>query len=256
MKVVLLSGGLGTRLSEETSLKPKPMVEIGGRPMLLHIMNIYAHFGFKDFVVACGYKANVIKDFFSNFYLNNSDFTISFKTGDRTIVNPVAVDWTVSVIDTGLNTMTGGRVLRLKNLIKNETFMVTYGDGVSDVDIGKLLAFHKSHGKLATVTAVQPPARFGSLELDGARVNKFAEKVDSNETWINGGFFVFEPGIFDYISGDPMPLEKDPLTNIASDGQLMAFKHRGFWQPMDTIRDRAHLEDLWASGNAPWSFGT
>ncbi len=253
MKVVLLAGGFGSRLSEETVARPKPMVEIGGRPILLHIMELYAYFGFSDFVVACGYKGEYIKNFFNNFYLNNSDYTISLKDGERTVVNPVARDWKVSVVDTGLHTMTAGRLRRLRSWIGDETFMLTYGDGLANVDILALLRFHRAHGQLATVTAVQPPARFGSLEIDGSRVANFSEKIHNQETWINGGFFVFEPGVFDYLTDlDSMPLEKQPLTNLARASELMAFKHEGFWQPMDTVRDRDLLEEIWAEGQAPW----
>ncbi len=257
MKVVLLAGGFGSRLSEETIVRPKPMVEIGGRPILLHIMELYARFGFNDFVIACGYKGEYIKNFFNNFHLNNSDYTISLKSGERTIVNPVAEDWKVSVVDTGLDTMTAGRVRKLKRWIGDDTFMLTYGDGLADVDLGALLRFHRAHGKLATVTGVQPPARFGSLELDGAKVMAFAEKIHSHDTWINGGFFVFEPGMFDYLTElDSMPLEKEPLTRIASSGELMAFKHEGFWHPMDTVRDKEILEEMWAEGEAPWKMAS
>ena len=257
MKVVLLAGGFGSRLSEETIVKPKPMVEIGGRPILLHIMELYARFGFTDFVIACGYKGEYIKNFFNNFHLNNSDYTISLKSGERTIVNPVAEDWKVSVVDTGLNTMTAGRVRRLRRWIGDDSFMLTYGDGLADVDLGALLRFHRAHGKLATVTAVQPPARFGSLELEGAKVAAFTEKVRTHETWINGGFFVFEPGMFDYLTElDSMPLEKEPLSNLAIAGELMAFKHDGFWHPMDTVRDKEILEEIWAEGAAPWKMAS
>jgi len=253
MKVVLLAGGFGSRLSEETIVRPKPMVEIGGRPILLHIMELYARFGFNEFVIACGYKGEYIKDFFNNFHLNNSDFTISLKSGERTIVNPVAEDWKVSVIDTGLDTMTAGRIRKLRPWIGDDTFMLTYGDGLADIDLETLLRFHRAHGKLATVTAVQPRARFGSLELDGTKVSAFTEKVRTQETWINGGFFVFEAGVFDYLTElDSMPLEKEPLSNIARAGELMAFKHDGFWHPMDTIRDKQILEEMWAEGQAPW----
>jgi glucose-1-phosphate cytidylyltransferase len=257
MKIVLLAGGFGSRLSEETIVKPKPMVEIGGRPIILHIMELYARFGFKDFVIACGYKGEYIKNFFNNFHLNNSDYTISLQSGERTIVNPVAEDWRVSVVDTGLNTMTAGRVRKLRSWIGDDTFMLTYGDGLADVDLQALLRFHRAHGKIATVTAVQPPARFGSLKLDGAKVEDFAEKIHSQETWINGGFFVFEPGMFDYLTDlDTMPLEKEPLTNVARDGELMAFKHDGFWHPMDTMRDKEILEEMWADGEAPWKMAS
>ena len=253
MKVVLLAGGFGSRLSEETIVKPKPMVEIGGRPILLHIMELYAQFGFTDFVIACGYKGEYIKNFFNNFHLNNSDYTISLKSGERTIVNPVAEDWKVSVVDTGLETMTAGRLRRLRPWIGDDAFMLTYGDGLADVDLEALLRFHRAHGCFATVTAVQPPARFGSLEIEGSKVSAFTEKIRAHETWINGGFFVFEPGVFDYLTElDSMPLEKKPLSDLATDGQLMAYKHHGFWHPMDTIRDREILEQYWSDGAAPW----
>ena len=253
MKVVLLAGGFGSRLSEETIVKPKPMVEIGGRPILLHIMEFYAQFGLTDFVIACGYKGAYIKEFFNNFHLNNSDYTISLRSGERTILNPAMEDWKVSVVDTGLNTMTAGRVRKLRPWIGNDTFMLTYGDGLADVDLQELLRFHRAHSKLATVTAVQPPARFGSLGLDGSKVVDFAEKIRTPDTWINGGFFVFEPGVFDYLTGlDTMPLEEEPLSNLARAGELMAFKHDGFWHPMDTVRDKKILEDIWAEGQAPW----
>lgn len=256
MKVVLLAGGFGSRLSEETIAKPKPMVEIGGRPILLHIMELYARFGFKDFVIACGYKGAYIKEFFNNFHLNNSDFTISLRSGERTIVNPVAEDWKVSVVDTGLETMTAGRLRKLHPWIGDDTFMLTYGDGLADVDINALLRFHRAHNKLATVTAVHPPARFGSLELEGCEVVDFAEKIPSKSTWINGGFFVFESGVFNYLTEfDTMPLEDEPLSNLARAGELMAFKHDGFWHPMDTARDKEILEDIWARGRAPWHPG-
>jgi len=257
MKVVLLAGGFGSRLSEETIIRPKPMVEIGGRPIILHIMELYARYGFNDFVIACGYKGEYIKNFFNNFHINNSDYTISLKSGERTIVNPVAEDWKVSAVDTGLETMTAGRVRKLRRWIGDETFMLTYGDGVGDVDLEALLRFHRAHGKLATVTAVQPPARFGSLELDGAQVTNFAEKIRSHDTWINGGFFVFEPGMFNYLTDlDSMPLEKAPLTDIARAGELMAFKHDGFWHPMDTVRDKEVLEAMLAKGQAPWKMAS
>ena len=251
MKTVLLAGGLGTRLSEETTLKPKPMVEIGGKPMLWHIMSHYAAYGQKDFVVACGYKGDVIKDYFATFALRESDFTVGLKTGKAKTLGRRAPDWRVSLVDTGLETMTGGRLKRLKDLL-TETFMVTYGDGLGSVDIKALLAFHKKNKRLATVTAVRPPARFGGLELMGAKVARFTEKPQTGEGWINGGFFVFEPGVLKYMTGDDCVLERAPLERLAADGQLSAFRHEGFWQPMDTLRDKNHLEALWASGRAPW----
>ncbi|MCW5979511.1 MAG: glucose-1-phosphate cytidylyltransferase [Bryobacteraceae bacterium] len=252
MKVVVLAGGRGTRLSEETTRKPKPMVEIGGRPMLWHIMNIYAAHGYKDFLVACGYKAELIKEYFHNFAIINSDYVVDLRDGSRTVVSGPGIDWKVGLIDTGLDTMTGGRVLRLRRWIGGEAFMVTYGDGVGDIDIARLAAFHRAHGKLATVTAVHPPARFGGLMLEGDRVVEFSEKPQTGEGWINGGFFVFDPKVLDYLSGDEAILERDPLERLAGEGQLRAYKHTGFWQPMDTLREKELLETLWATGKAPW----
>ncbi|CAN5156179.1 glucose-1-phosphate cytidylyltransferase [soil metagenome] len=252
MRTVLLAGGLGTRLSEETALRPKPMVEIGGRPMLWHIMSIYAAHGFREFVVACGYKGEIIKQYFSDFFQHHSDWTVDLISGQRTLVTQSAPDWRVHLRDTGADTLTGGRLLRLRAMLKDETFMVTYGDGVADVDINALVKFHKSHGRLATVTAVHPPARFGALEMDGDRVTAFAEKPQTDAGWINGGYFVFEPAVLDYITGDDVSLEKDVLERIADDGQLMAFRHPGFFQPMDTLREKTLLEELWRSGKPPW----
>ena len=252
MQTVLLAGGLGSRLAEETHRIPKPMVEVGERPIILHVMDIYRHWGYRDFIVAAGYKSLLIKQFFKDLHLMHQDFTVDLGTGNLDLATKTTLDWNVSIVDTGKLTMTGGRLLRLKDWLRNEPFMVTYSDGVGNIDIQKLVEFHKSHGKLATVTAVQPPARFGSLEMDGDRVVEFAEKVRKHETWINGGFFVFEPGILDYIPGDEEPLERAPLAAIARDGELMAYKHYGFWHPMDTVRDRDHLDELLASGDAPW----
>ena len=252
MKVVILAGGKGTRIAEETTTRPKPMVEIGGRPILWHIMSIYAAHGFNDFIVACGYRGELIKEYFASFFLHHSDFVINLRDGSRDLLTANGPDWRVSVVDTGLDTMTGGRVRRLKGLVGDGTFMVTYGDGLGSVDMQALLAFHRSHGKLATVTAVRPPARFGSLAISGDQVREFAEKPQTGEGWINGGFFVFEPGIFDHLPDDATSLEQEPLEQVASRGQLMAFRHDGFWQPMDTVRERQLLESLWASGGAPW----
>jgi glucose-1-phosphate cytidylyltransferase len=252
MKVVILAGGKGTRIAEETTARPKPMVEIGGRPILWHIMSIYAAHGLNDFVVACGYRGELIKEYFASFFVRHSDFTINLKNGTRDVINAGAPDWRVSVVDTGLDTMTGGRVRRLRPLLGDGPFMVTYGDGLGAIDLGALRAFHRAHGRLATVTAVRPPARFGNLALDGDRVREFAEKPQTGEGWINGGFFVFEPGVFDYIRDDATSLEQEPLVRLADEGQLMAFQHEGFWQPMDTVRERQLLESLWASGGAPW----
>lgn len=252
MKVVLLAGGLGSRLAEETTKIPKPMVEVGGRPIILHVMDIYSHFGIRDFVVAGGYKCIMLKNFFHSFHLSTSDFTVAIGNGSMILRPTQPLDWNVSVVDTGVSTMTGGRLLRLGDWLDDNTFMVTYSDGVGNIDIDALLAFHKSHGRLATVTAVQPPARFGNLELDGDQVVEFTEKVRRHETWINGGFFVFEPGVLDYISGPSEPLEMAPLTKLARDGQLMAYKHTGFWHPMDTVRDRDYLNGLVENSNPPW----
>jgi glucose-1-phosphate cytidylyltransferase len=257
MKTVILAGGLGTRLAEETSLRPKPMVEIGGRPILWHIMSIYAAHGFEDFVVACGYKGEIIKQYFSEFHFYNSDLLVSLNDGTRTVTrleqpSGRAINWTVHCVDTGLDTMTGGRLLRLKPLLQDGTFLCTYGDGLSDVAIRKVVDFHRSHGKLATVTAVHPPARFGMLDMDGDRVSKFSEKPQTDRDWINGGFFVFEPGLLDYITSPSASLERDVLERVAADGQLMAYRHDGFFQPMDTLREKQFLEEMWTSGSAPW----
>ncbi|MCG3194863.1 MAG: Glucose-1-phosphate cytidylyltransferase [Thermoanaerobaculia bacterium] len=253
MKTILLAGGLGTRLAEETASIPKPMVEIGGRPILWHIMNIYACQGFSEFVVALGYKGEVVKDYFLQFNTRNADLTIKLATGNRTIHEASHPDWTLHLVDTGLSTQTGGRLKRLARWLDDgEAFMMTYGDGVSNVDLKSLLQFHRAHGRLATVTAVRPPARFGGLHLDGDRVTAFTEKPQTGEGWINGGFFVLEKKVLDFIQGDGTYWELDPMERIAREGQLMAFRHEGFWQPMDTLRDKKHLEDLWNSGKAPW----
>ena len=252
MKVVILAGGRGTRLSEETIRKPKPMVEIGGRPILWHIMNIYSSYGHNDFVIACGYKGELIKEYFTNFSIMNSDYAVNLRDGSRTLMRAPVVDWQVALIDTGIETMTGGRLLRLKQWIEADSFMVTYGDGVADIDINELVRFHRSHGKLATITAVHPPARFGALLLNGDSVVEFSEKTQTGEGWINGGFFVFEPAVLGYLSGDESILERSPLEQLVADRQLQAYKHAGFWQPMDTLRERDLLENLWASGKAPW----
>ena len=256
MRTVILAGGLGTRLAEETDLTPKPMVEIGGSPILWHIMQIYAHHGFDEFVVALGYKGEVIKEFFTNFYTLKSDLTVDLAEGVVHRYGSDAPKWKVHLFDTGDDTMTGGRLRRLRQYVGNETFMATYGDGVADVDVRALLAFHKAHGKLATVTAVRPPARFGGLVLgNGDEVELFNEKPQTGEGWINGGFFVLEPGIFDYIDGDDTIWEREPLERLAEEKQLMAYRHDGFFQPMDTIREKDLLEHLWQSGEAPWAFG-
>ena len=254
MKTVILCGGLGTRLAEETQLRPKPMVEVGGRPILWHIMKIYERHGMNDFILALGYKGEIIKDYFLNYHARQSNLTVQLKSGYVDYSNPTAEDWRVSMLDTGTNTMTGGRLLRLRPYLQSEsTFMLTYGDGVSDVDIRALLAFHRSHGRLATVTAVRPPVRFGELSIEENRVTNFQEKPQANEGWINGGFFVFESGIFDFIDDDATMLERAPLEQIALKNELMAYHHPGYWQCMDTIRDKQALEELWARGSAPWT---
>jgi glucose-1-phosphate cytidylyltransferase len=253
MKTVILCGGLGTRIAEETQLKPKPMVEIGGRPILWHIMKTFELHGLSEFALALGYKGEVIKDYFLNYHARQSDLTVQLQTGDVEYSNPTAESWRVSLINTGANTMTGGRLGRLRTYLESSgSFMLTYGDGVADVDLTALLAFHRAHGRLATVTAVRPSARFGGMRIEDDTVRTFEEKPQSGEGWINGGYFVFEPGIFDYISGDEMVLERDPLENLVKDNQLMAFQHHGFWQCMDTVRDRNLLQQYWKSGNLPW----
>ena len=253
MKTVILCGGLGTRLSEETQLKPKPMVDIGGQPMLWHIMKTYERHGFNDFTLALGFRGSFIKDYFINYHARLSDLTVHLNTGQVDYSNPTAEDWRVSLLDTGANTMTGGRLLRLRqHLHPTGTFMLTYGDGLSDVDLTALLAFHQSHGKLATVTAVRPSARFGGLRIGYRKVLDFTEKPQSGEGWINGGFFVFEPDVFDYLTDDTTVLEQSPLEKLAKQGQLMAFEHTGYWQCMDTVRDRDAIQATWDSGQAPW----
>lgn len=257
IKVVILAGGLGTRISEETNLKPKPMIEIGEKPILWHIMKIYSQFGFNDFVVCLGYKGEKIKEFFSQYVLNNSDVSYDLRNNGQLIIHRQSYEpWRVTLVDTGKETMTGGRVKRIRDYIGDNTFMLTYGDGVSDLDIKKLVEYHWSHGKLATVTAIQPSGRFGSLQLtENNRVDGFLEKVKGDGRWINGGFFVMEPKVFDYIEGDQTVLEKEPLENLANDGQLIAFKHEGFWHCMDTLLDKNNLVQLWNSGQAPWRKG-
>lgn len=253
MQVVILCGGKGTRLAEETSVRPKPMVTVGGHPILWHIMKIYAHHGFKNFTLATGYLGDYIKNFFLHWAALNSDFEVNLATGEVTTLGRAkAEDWKVRLIDTGAETLTGGRLLRLKDHLK-ETFMITYGDGLSDVDVSALVKFHKSHGKLVTMTAVKPSARFGGLEIqDSGNISAFREKLPTDEGWINGGYMVMEPGVFKYLENDETILERSPMERLAKDGQLMAFQHEGFWQCMDTIRDRELLESLWEKGNAPW----
>jgi len=253
MKVGILAGGHGTRLAEETEIKPKPMVEIGGRPILWHIMMHYSCFGYRDFVVALGYKGEVIKRYMVDYCSLNSNLTVNLKAGRVDLHDTEGIqDWTIQLIDTGLNTMTGGRIKRLQPYIGDETFMLTWGDGVSTVDLARLLAFHRAHGRLITMTAVRPPARYGHMEFDGDRIREFTEKPQTAEGWINGAFFVAEPQVFDYIDGDDTQFEKEPLERLAAEGELMAYKHDGFWQCMDTRRDKFVLEKLWDSGEAPW----
>ena len=253
MKVGILAGGYGTRLAEETEVKPKPMVEIGGRPILWHIMMHYSCYGHNQFVIALGYKGEYIKRYMVDYCSLNSNMTINLKSGSVDLHDRDGIqDWTIELIDTGLHTMTGGRIKRLQPYIGDETFMLTWGDGVSTVDLEKLLAFHRNHGRLITMTAVRPPARYGHLEFDGDRIHEFTEKPQTAEGWINGAFFVAEPQVFDYIEGDETQFEKEPLERLAAEGELMAYKHDGFWQCMDTRRDKYVLEKLWDSGEAPW----
>jgi glucose-1-phosphate cytidylyltransferase len=253
MKAVILAGGLGTRLAEETSVRPKPMVEIGGRPIIWHIMKIYSHYGINDFVICLGYKGYLIKEYFANYALHMSDVTIDMRSGQMNVHRNTAEDWRVSLVDTGDETMTGGRIKRaMPYLGEDETFCLTYGDGVADVDIAASIDFHLKHGRRATVTAVRPLSRFGQLELNGNRVNGFAEKPVEEGGWINGGFFVLSPEVADYIDGDSTIWEREPLERLTGDDQLRAHFHGGFWQPMDTLRDRQNLEELWAARKAPW----
>jgi glucose-1-phosphate cytidylyltransferase len=252
MKVAILAGGFGSRLQEETSTKPKPMVEIGGYPILWHIMNIYSSYGFNEFVIALGYKGNVIKDYFLNYKYQASNLTIHLQTGEVIIRDGKGDNWIVHLLDTGLNTETGGRVKQVARFIKDETFMLTYGDGLADVDINKLLTFHRRHGRLATVTAVRPPARYGAIAFDGNMVTHFEKKPQVDEGWIDGGFFVLEPGVADYVDDDSTIWEQTPMQRLVADGQLAAYQHEGFWQCMDTQRDKRQLEDLWKNGKAKW----
>lgn len=252
MKVILLAGGFGTRLAEYTDVIPKPMVSVGGKPILWHIMQTYARFGHKDFYVALGYKADVVKEYFLNYHALNADFTVDLASGNVSPLQVDPVDWRVTLVNTGISTMTGGRVKRMQSFIANETCMLTYGDGLADIDLDALLAFHRSHGKMVTVSAVRPAARFGELELDGTRVVSFQEKPQLHEGWINGGYFVVEPEFFDLIADDGTVLEREPLEQAAANDQLRAWRHDGYWQCMDTKRDRDALEELWNSGKAPW----
>jgi len=257
LKAVILAGGLGTRISEETHLKPKPMIEIGAKPILWHILKMYSAHGIHEFVVCCGYKGYVIKEYFANYFLHMSDVTFDMQKNEMLVHQRKAEPWKVTLVDTGDETLTGGRLKRVASYLENEdAFCFTYGDGVADIDITQLITFHRAHGKLATVTAVQPPGRYGSLVTDGTAVRGFIEKPRGDGGWINGGFFVLSPSCLRYIEGDHSTWEAEPLSQLAEGGQLQAFEHRGFWQPMDTLRDKTHLEQLWASGTAPWKVWT
>lgn len=252
MKVVLLAGGYGTRLSEETVVKPKPMVEIGGKPILWHIMKLYSHYGFNDFIVCLGYKGYMIKEYFANYFLHMADVTFDMAANTMEVHQKHAEPWKVTLVDTGSETMTGGRIRRVKDYVGNETFMATYGDGLSNQDLRQLLKHHNEHGKIGTMTTVLPTGRFGAVSIQDDRVSAFVEKPADQNSWINAGFFVFEPKIFDYISGDSTVLEKEPLEKLVAEGELVAFRHRGFWKPMDTLREKHEFEDLWARDLAPW----
>jgi glucose-1-phosphate cytidylyltransferase len=253
MKAVILAGGLGTRLSEETATRPKPMVEIGGKPILWHILKMYSHHGVNDFVICCGYKGYVIKEYFANYFLHMSDVTFDMRSNRMEVHQKRAEPWNVTLVDTGDDSMTGGRLLRVADYVRNdEAFCFTYGDGVSDVNISAAIDFHKSHGKAATLTATYPPGRFGALDIQGQQIKQFMEKPKGDGAMINGGFFVLSPQVLDYLENDFTVWEQQPLQRLAADGQLMAYEHHGFWQPMDTLRDKTYLEELWASGKAPW----
>lgn len=252
MKVVILAGGMGSRLSEETDIKPKPMIEIGGRPILWHIMKVYSHFGFNEFIVCLGYKGYVIKEYFVNYFLHQTDVTINLSLNNLQFHDSKAEPWKITLVDTGQDTLTGGRIKRVQDYIGNKTFLLTYGDGLSDVNIKELIAFHHKEKKLATVTAVQPSGRFGALNIQDNNVKSFIEKPQGDGAWINGGFFVLEPSVLKYIKDDTTIWERDPLEGLSRDGQLTAYKHSGFWKPMDTLRDKKEMEALWAGGNAPW----
>jgi glucose-1-phosphate cytidylyltransferase len=256
MKAVILAGGLGTRISEESHLRPKPMIEIGGRPILWHIMKIYSHYGINDFVVCLGYKGYVIKEYFANYFLHMSDVTFDMAENRMEVHQRHAEPWRVTLVDTGQETLTGGRLKRVEQYIGKETFCFTYGDGVADVDISRLVAFHRAQGKAATLTAIQPPGRYGAVSIDDARVTSFAEKPAGDGAWVNGGYFVLEPSAFDYIANDQTSWESGALVRMSQDGKLAGYQHVGFWQAMDTLRDKNHLEELWQSGHAPWKVWT
>jgi glucose-1-phosphate cytidylyltransferase len=254
MKVVLLAGGLGTRISEESHLKPKPMITVGEDPILIHIMKIYSHYGFNDFIICLGYRGDYVKEYFAHYYLHNSDVTFDFSSKDKkTIHSHNAEPWRVTLVNTGLETMTGGRLKRIQKYIGNETFMLTYGDGVADIDIPRLLAFHKTNNKMITVTASQPSGRFGVMDItENGQVKGFREKAKTDSSWVNSGFMVIEPAFFDYIDGDNIILEHEPMDTAIKNNQLVAYKHQGFWQPMDMLKDKNHLEELWNQNKAPW----
>jgi glucose-1-phosphate cytidylyltransferase len=252
MKAVILAGGYGTRISEETHLKPKPMIEIGGKPILWHIMKTFSSHGIHEFVICLGYKGYLIKEYFANYYLHTSDVTFDMRDNSMQVHQNTAEPWKVTLIDTGENTMTGGRLKRIASYLDEDDFCFTYGDGVGNVDISELIKFHRSQSSLATVTAVQPPGRFGSIDLSGHKIRSFEEKPQGDGSWVNGGYFVLSPKVIDYISSDDCVWEREPLQNLAAEGELSAYMHRGFWQPMDTLRDKTHLEELWAGGDAPW----
>lgn len=253
MKVVILAGGYGTRISEESEHKPKPMIEIGGKPILWHIMKIYSSFGFNDFIICCGYKGFVIKEYFANYFLHMADVTFDMANNSMKVHRQFAEPWSVTLVDTGIDTMTGGRIARVREYIGEEPFMLTYGDGVGDIDIARLISHHRTNRRLATLTAVQPFGRFGAIDMDGSdAIRSFTEKPKGDGSWINAGFFVCEPEVFNYIEGDATVWERGPLERLASEGQLTAYKHEGFWRPMDTLRDKNELEKIWTSGAAPW----
>lgn len=253
MLAVILAGGMGTRIAEESHLRPKPMIEVGGRPILWHILKIYSHHGINDFIICLGYKGYLIKEYFSNYFLHNSDVTIDVRTNQLEYHGSSAEPWRVTLVDTGERTNTGGRIKRIARYLRpHEPFCLTYGDGVANIDIAKLAAFHNKHGKRATLTAVAPPGRYGAVSLDGDRIVRFVEKPPGDNAYINGGFFVLDPSVVDLIGNDDTSWEREPLQQLAANGNLMAFRHQGFWQPMDTMRDKMHLEQLWAEGNAPW----
>lgn len=252
MKAVILAGGLGTRISEESHLKPKPMIEIGGKPILWHIMKIYSYYGINDFIICLGYKGYLIKEYFANYFLHMSDVTFDMKNNSMEVHHRYVEPWRVTLVDTGTNTMTGGRLKRVKEHLDQDSFCFTYGDGVTDLNIKKVIEFHKKHGKKATITAIQPPGRYGALKIQDASVLDFNEKPAGDGAWINGGFFILEPSVIDYIQDDTTSWESDPIVNLAKDEQLNAYRHKGFWKPMDTLRDKNQLEELWAKDMAPW----